>query len=104
MNSTVKETKPVSKKEFEKAWVDLIDQVRIMDQKLSTKADEVVLTMSLTQRQEMEELKQEVLKLRYEIKRLKRSEKKSNNKQTISYSFEGNPFKNWFKKMHFARK
>lgn len=93
--------KNVSKKEFEKAWVELMDEVRIMDQRLSTKADEVVLTMTLSHRQEIEELQNEILSIRKEIKKIKARTPKEDTIYTKE--IQKQPFKNWFKKLQFSR-
>ncbi|QTM99621.1 hypothetical protein ERJ70_10110 [Sediminibacillus dalangtanensis] len=99
---TVASKNGVSKQVFEKAYVELSDRVRLIDQKLATKADEVVLTLALSHRQEIEELQEEIVKLRKEIKQLKskKEEQKLNRYVGKKTSF----WRYMFKKMQFARK
>ncbi|MBM7569865.1 hypothetical protein [Aquibacillus albus] len=93
----------LSKKEFEKAYLELSERIRLIDQRISTKADEVVLTMTLSHRQEIEELQSEIIHLRSELKRVKQQTSKQEVKQ-VTYIKQSNPFKSWFKKMQLARK
>ncbi|WP_053219445.1 hypothetical protein [Virgibacillus senegalensis] len=92
----------VSKQAFEKAYVELSDSVRLIEQKLATKADEVVLTLALSHRQEIEELQSEVLKLHKEIRQLKNKKEE----QRINRYFDAKPsfWRYMFKRMQFARK
>ncbi|KGP73058.1 hypothetical protein [Pontibacillus yanchengensis] len=91
----------VSRVEFEKSWVDLIDRVQIIDDKVSKKADEVVLTMVLAHRREIEQLQLEFLQLQKEIKTLQKQQKVLvEDKQ--KHMIEKKPIKkslwNWFRK------
>ncbi|MDL4840841.1 hypothetical protein [Aquibacillus rhizosphaerae] len=104
MKEVYHEKKSVSKKDFEKGYMDLMNHIRIIDQKLSTKADEVVLTMTLAHRQEIEELQTEVMNLHAEVKRLKQEIRTQETKRVVSSMKSVHPFRNWFKKMQFARK
>lgn len=88
----------VSKGEFEKAWVDLIDRVQIMDEKISRKADEVVLNLVLSHRQEIEQLQTECLRLQTEINGIKKQQKqimsqKEENENQIEIRM------NWFQRL-----
>lgn len=65
----------VSKREFEKAWVELMDRVQIMDEKISRKADEVVLNLVLSHRSEIEQLQNECLRLQTELNGIKKQQK-----------------------------
>lgn len=96
--------KSVTKKEFEKSYIELMDNIRIIDQKLSTKADEVVLTMTLAHKQEIEELQTEIIELHQELKKVKRAQTRQERNEFVSNFKENNPFKILFKKMQFARK
>ncbi|SDJ68068.1 hypothetical protein [Sediminibacillus albus] len=92
----------VSKQAFEKAYIDLTDRMRLIDQKLATKADEVVLTLTLSHRQEIEELQTEVLKLHEELKKLK--SKKEVHKAETYYAVKTSLFRGLFKRMQLSRK
>ncbi|MDC3415339.1 hypothetical protein [Aquibacillus salsiterrae] len=94
----------VSKKEFERAYVELADRIRLIDQRLSTKADEVVLTMALAHRQEIEALQDEIVELHQELKKVKIQTSRNEKTQVTSFVQSNNPLLNWFKKMQFARK
>ena len=97
------ERNSVSKKEFEKAYVELIERVRVMDQRISTKADEVVLTMALSHRQQIDELETEILRLREDLKKVKQQEVKNEVKH---YKYH-KPRISWFdrlKRMQFSRR
>ncbi|WP_138417039.1 hypothetical protein [Aquibacillus sediminis] len=97
------EKKHVSKQEFEKAYIELMEDIRMVDQKLSTKADDVVLTMTLAHRQEIEELQDELLYLRKEIKQLKQH---SQNKKepVVKDTTTQVPLLHWFKKLQLSRR
>ncbi|WP_226034723.1 hypothetical protein [Aquibacillus saliphilus] len=108
MNPTIQknmkeEKRMVTKKEFEKSYIDLMDRIRLIDQKLSTKADDVVLTITLAHRQEIEEMQDEMLKLTMELKKIKH-QSQSVTQNYRSRVIDRNPVRNWFKKMHVARK
>ncbi|WP_026570157.1 MULTISPECIES: hypothetical protein [Sediminibacillus] len=92
----------VSKQVFEKAYVELSDRVRLIDQKLATKADDVVLTLALSHRQEIEELQGEVVNLRKEIKQLK--SKKEEQRLNRYVGRKTSIWHQMFKKVQFARK
>ncbi len=96
--------KSVTKREFEKAYVELMDNIRIIDQRLSTKADEVVLTMSLAHRQEIEELQSEVVELHRELKQIKNQNAKRERTEKFDQIRRNNTITSWFKKMQIARK
>ncbi|MRH42442.1 hypothetical protein GH741_07060 [Aquibacillus halophilus] len=91
------ESQVVTKKEFEKGFIELMDRVRIIDQKLSTKADEVVFTITMTHRQEIEELQFEIIRLNNELKKVKKQQTHYFIPRYRATSLKKNPFKKWFK-------
>ncbi|MFC0523195.1 hypothetical protein ACFFGV_06245 [Pontibacillus salicampi] len=90
----------VSKQEFEKSWVDVMDRLQIVEDKISRKADEVVLTMVLSHRKELEKLHEEIQLLQQEVNTIQ----KDNNDSYSNLGFrkEKKEVKNlwrlWFKK------
>ncbi|UFU01269.1 hypothetical protein KO561_10150 [Radiobacillus kanasensis] len=95
-------TAHVTKKEFEKGFIELMDQVRLLEQKVATKADDQVLTLTLAHRHELGTLQTEVLSLRKEVKQLRKqtySPKPDAWKDRVMFSI-----KHLFKNMQFARK
>ncbi len=73
----------MSKREFEKAWMEMMDRVHVIDEKVSRKADEVVLTMVLSHRQEIEHLQSECIRLNQELRDLQKRQKQQVNQQTV---------------------
>ncbi|MCD5322953.1 MULTISPECIES: hypothetical protein [Pontibacillus] len=69
--------KGVSKFEFEQNWVELMDRIEMVDEKVSRKADEVVMTMVLAHRHEIEDLQSELYRLQGEVKKLQKEQKGS---------------------------
>ncbi|QSS98430.1 hypothetical protein IMZ31_09905 [Pontibacillus sp. ALD_SL1] len=67
--------KGVSKFEFEQNWVELMDRIEMVDEKVSRKADEVVMTMVLAHRHEIEDLQSELYRLQSEVKKLQKEQK-----------------------------
>ncbi|WP_077621770.1 hypothetical protein [Sediminibacillus massiliensis] len=94
----------VSKKEFERAYVELSDRLRIIDQRLSTKADDIVLTMTLAHRNEIDELQTEVIKLREELNKVKPKPIDTGQFSFKSQKRSPSVFRNLFKRMQIARK
>ncbi|MYL55180.1 hypothetical protein GLW08_17735 [Pontibacillus yanchengensis] len=91
----------ITRVEFEKSWVDLIDRVQIIDDKVSKKADEVVLTMVLAHRREIEQLQLEFLQLQKEIKTLQKQQKalvEEKQKHINEKQPTKNKWWNWFQK------
>ncbi|QHE52483.1 hypothetical protein [Pontibacillus sp. HMF3514] len=73
----------MSKREFEKAWMEMMDRVHVIDEKVSKKADEVVLTMVLSHRQEIEHLQSECIRLNQELRELQKRQRQQVNKQIV---------------------
>ncbi|KGX85544.1 hypothetical protein [Pontibacillus marinus] len=73
----------MSKREFEKAWMEMMDRVHVIDEKVSKKADEVVLTMVLSHRQEIEHLQSECIRLNQELRELQKRQKQQMNEQVV---------------------
>ncbi|WP_181348325.1 hypothetical protein [Thalassobacillus sp. CUG 92003] len=65
----------VSKQEFEEGLGRMIEKFRVLDKRISLKADDVVFTMAVSHRKEIDKLQTEILKLREEVKQLRRSHK-----------------------------
>ncbi|QDP40424.1 hypothetical protein [Radiobacillus deserti] len=96
------QTRYVTKKDFEKDFIELMDQVRLLEQKVATKADDQVLMLTLAHKQELENLQTEVLSLGREVKQLRKVAQESSKdrwKDRTIFSI-----KHLLKNMQFARK
>ncbi|WP_173916333.1 hypothetical protein [Halobacillus sp. Marseille-Q1614] len=58
---------------YEKQLVQLKDKFSLLEKRLSLKADEIVFTMAVSHRKEIDQLKDEVIYLREQVKELKRT-------------------------------
>lgn len=65
----------LTKREFEKSWMEMMDRIQVIDEKVSKKADEVVLTMVLSHRQEIEQLQTECIRLNRELRDIQKRQK-----------------------------
>ncbi|KGX92280.1 hypothetical protein N781_17645 [Pontibacillus halophilus JSM 076056 = DSM 19796] len=74
----------ISKREFEKAWVEVMDRVQLVEDKVAKKADEVVLTMVLSHRQEIDQLQEELYKMNERLKQIK-------DEQKIHHRYQSTP-------------
>ncbi|MFC7320660.1 hypothetical protein [Halobacillus campisalis] len=66
----------VAKATYEKQLVQLKEKFTLLDKRLSLKADEIVFTMAVSHRKEIDQLKDEVIKLREQLKEVKREKKR----------------------------
>lgn len=68
-------SRSVTQNEFEKELVQLKEKFSLLERRLSLKADEVVFTMTVSHRKEIDELKDEVFRLREELKKVNKEHK-----------------------------
>ncbi|KHE67992.1 hypothetical protein, partial [Halobacillus sp. BBL2006] len=61
--------------EFEEQLFQLKEKFTLMEKRLSLKADEIVFTMAISHRKEIDELKEEVFQLRDQLKQVKKEQK-----------------------------
>ncbi|KGP93295.1 hypothetical protein N780_12330 [Pontibacillus chungwhensis BH030062] len=90
--------KGVSKFEFEQNWVELMDRIEMVDEKVSRKADEVVMTMVLSHRHEIEDLQSELYRLQSELKKLQKEQK--NAVQHIEKPTQSSKIKNLWHRIY----
>ncbi|WP_226579242.1 hypothetical protein [Halobacillus litoralis] len=62
----------VTPEEFEEQLAQLQKKFSLLERRLSLKADEIVFTMTISHRKEVDELKDEVFLMRDELKKMKR--------------------------------
>ncbi|WP_028782998.1 hypothetical protein [Thalassobacillus devorans] len=74
----------VSRRQFEQSIIDMMDDMQRLEQKISLKADEVVFTMAVAHRKEIDRLQEEILTMRAEIKDLKRNQKDLHMEKSFS--------------------
>ncbi|MCP3025893.1 hypothetical protein [Halobacillus sp. A5] len=70
----------VSRAAYERQFVQLKKKFHLFEKRLSLKADEIVFTMAVSHRKEIDQLKEEVIHLREQIKDLKKEKKVSSKK------------------------
>ncbi|MBA2173912.1 hypothetical protein H0266_03260 [Halobacillus locisalis] len=61
--------------EFEEQLFQFKEKVGLLERRLSLKADEVVFTMAVSHRKQIDQLKDEVFQLREELKQVKKQQK-----------------------------
>ncbi len=88
----------MSKREFEKAWMEMMDRMHVIDEKVSKKADEVVLTMVLSHRQEIEHLQSECIRLNQELKELQKRHKHQLEQSNVKPSAKRNLWERLFRR------
>ncbi|GGC87584.1 hypothetical protein GCM10007216_17890 [Thalassobacillus devorans] len=76
--------KGVSRRQFEHSLLEMMDDMQRLEQKISLKADEVVFTMAVAHRKEIDRLQEEILTMREEIKELKKNQKDLHMDQSFS--------------------
>ncbi|MFQ3543016.1 hypothetical protein Q7A53_02945 [Halobacillus rhizosphaerae] len=64
----------VKPEEFEEQLFHLKEKFQLLERRLSLKADEIVFTMAVSHRKEIDELKDEVFYLRDELKKVKKDQ------------------------------
>lgn len=62
----------VTPNEFEEQLSQLQEKFSLLERRLSLKADEIVFTMTVSHRKEIDELRDEVFHLRDELKKMKK--------------------------------
>ncbi|MGP4060048.1 hypothetical protein [Halobacillus litoralis] len=62
----------VTPEEFEEQLSQLREKFSLLERRLSLKADEIVFTMTVSHRKEVDDLKDEVFSLRDELKKMKK--------------------------------
>ncbi|WP_079479992.1 hypothetical protein [Halobacillus salinus] len=67
----------VAQNEFEAELVRLKEKFSLLERRLSLKADEVVHTMAVSHRREIDGLKDEVFRLREELKKVRKEQKRN---------------------------
>ncbi|MFG6148728.1 hypothetical protein [Halobacillus sp. B23F22_1] len=65
----------VSRATYERQFVQLKEKFELLEKRLSLKADEIVFTMAVSHRKEIDQLKEEVIHLREQIKDVKKTQK-----------------------------
>ncbi|MCA0970384.1 hypothetical protein LCM20_07265 [Halobacillus litoralis] len=65
----------VSVEDFETELLQLKERFSLLERRLSLKADEVVSTMAISHRKQIDELKDEVFRLRDELKKVQKGQK-----------------------------
>ncbi|WP_101844056.1 hypothetical protein [Halobacillus sp. Marseille-P3879] len=65
----------VSRATYERQFVQLKEKFELLEKRLSLKADEIVFTMAVSHRKEIDQLKEEVIHLRQQIKNVKKEQK-----------------------------
>ncbi|MBM7552504.1 hypothetical protein [Thalassobacillus pellis] len=82
----VKDAGGVPRQCLEDALVDMMEDMRRLEQKISLKADEVVFTMAVSHRKEIDRLQDEIIELHEEVRQLKRTQKELHYKNTLLLS------------------
>ncbi|WP_117160746.1 hypothetical protein [Paraliobacillus sp. X-1268] len=91
----------VSKQAYNQSYTKLIETIRLMDQRISSKADDVVLTMVLAHRGEIENLQQEVNRIHKIVEDLQQTH--ADNVHSIPLKRQKRN-KNWVKLLPFVQK
>ncbi|MFD1018448.1 hypothetical protein [Thalassobacillus hwangdonensis] len=72
---SMKEKKGVPRQRLEQSLGEVMEEMRRLEQKISLKADEVVFTMAIAHRKEIDRLQEDIIALREEMKLLKKDQK-----------------------------
>ncbi len=91
----------VSKQVYNQSYTKLMETIRLMDQRISSKADDVVLTITSAHRKEIESLQQEVTQINKILEDLQ--ETNVQRVHTIPFKRQKRN-KNWFKLLPFVQK
>ncbi|UOQ42746.1 hypothetical protein MUN89_12275 [Halobacillus salinarum] len=67
----------VNSAEFEEQLIRLREKFSLLERSLSLKADEIVFTMAVSHRKEIDQLKEEVIHLQEQLKKVKQDQKSS---------------------------
>ncbi|MBN8234644.1 hypothetical protein JF544_05255 [Halobacillus kuroshimensis] len=72
-------TKPivVTPEEFERQLFQLQEKFSLLERRMSLKADEIVFSMTVAHRKEVDELKEEVLNLQGELRHMKKEKRQA---------------------------
>ncbi|MFC7060417.1 hypothetical protein [Halobacillus seohaensis] len=65
----------VSRNTYDQQLNQLREKFVLLEKRLSLKADEIVFTMAVSHRKEIDQLKDEVIRLREQLKEVKRNQK-----------------------------
>lgn len=98
---TVNQTNGITKKVYSQSIIELMETIRLMDQRISSKADDVVLTMTLAHRGEIETLQKEVNHIQSELENLQQTNIQSIHTIPIRKQKRN---KSWFKLLPFVQK
>ncbi|MCT2537346.1 hypothetical protein NC661_00140 [Aquibacillus koreensis] len=100
LKQSYRSNETISKHEFEKRYFDLMDQLRIIDQKLSTKTDAYVLNIAAKRQHTIVKLHHDIEELQNKVIKEKQEEShKGAQKKRVSL-----PSLKWFKNMQLSRK
>ncbi|WP_082234025.1 hypothetical protein [Halobacillus massiliensis] len=69
----MKDNRLVPAATYERQLIQLKDKFSLLEKRLSLKADEIVFTMAVSHRKEIDHLKDEIIHLREQVKELKKS-------------------------------
>ncbi|GGM23134.1 hypothetical protein GCM10011351_06230 [Paraliobacillus quinghaiensis] len=99
--NSLKQPSGVAKNTYNHAYMELMEKFRLMDQRISTKADDVVLTMALEHRKEIENMQKEINQVRKDLEQLRQL----NDNHTVTTIIpKQKRNKNWFKLLPFTQR
>lgn len=85
----------VTRYEFEKEISNLYNRLQDVEDKLTQKADDVVITMALNHRREIDQLQKQLNQLQNELNRIKMEREMDNSKENVQ---KPSIFKRFFSK------
>ena len=100
-NNSLKQLSGVSKKTYNQTYMELMEKFRLMDQRISTKADDVVLTLTLAHRKEIDNIQKEISQVRKDLEQLREL---NENHTVTSIIPKQKRNKNWFKLLPFTQR